>query len=73
MPNKRSPALLLPSLEVLRFARLFGPGNVLGGASDIRDCGDIWDAGDLRAGPVQVAQEQAAEYAENHSERKSDS
>jgi hypothetical protein len=61
MPKKCSPALLLPSLEVLRFARLFGPGNVLG------------DAGDLRAGPVKVAQEQAAEYAENHSERKSDS
>jgi hypothetical protein len=61
MPKKCYPALLLPSLEVLRFARLFGPGNVLGGASDIR------------AGPVQVAQEQTAEYAENRSERKSDS
>ena len=35
MPNERSLALLLPSLDFLRFARLFGPSNVFGGASDL--------------------------------------
>jgi hypothetical protein len=73
MPNERSLALLLPSLDFLRFARLFGAGNVFGGASDLWGASGFGSASGLRAGPVQVAQEQATEYAENRSERKSDS
>jgi hypothetical protein len=73
MPKERSPALPLPSQEVLRFASFFGPASVFGLGSFFWGSSIFGDASGLRAGPAQTAQEQATEYAENRADYKSDS
>ena len=73
MPKERPPALPLPSQEVLRFTSVFGPAIVFGLGSFFGGSSIFGDASGLRAGPAQTAQEQAAEYAENRADYKSDS